>query len=292
MLAVVYGGLLILAQRHHVIPPIHHSQELSGSALYWISNIFLIQWITGQGLLNAGFWSLVYEVVFYVMVGMILLVAKWMSARWNQQAGLYFLSVTVAALTVESLLWQIVTGSGGAFPMDRWYQFGLGGLFFLAVEIRSNALAGYSVKLHMLNRMMVATCVVLTVVFASTRSEGGGTIDHPSSRMQSWVVILYLVIVWVLRHTERHFLHRRFLIPLFWLGSFSYSLYLVHPYFLGVVDVPARRLGFVGNLYLVSWGLQIVVAVLASWVFYLAIERHFVSSRQKRRIATELAEAQ
>jgi peptidoglycan/LPS O-acetylase OafA/YrhL len=50
--------------------------------------------------------------------------------------------------------------------------------------------------------------------------------------------------------------------------------------------------GFVGNLYLVSWGLQIVVAVLASWVFYLAIERHFVSSRQKRRIATELAEAQ
>jgi peptidoglycan/LPS O-acetylase OafA/YrhL len=84
--------------------------------------------------------------------------------------------------------------------------------------------------------------------------------------------------------------HRRILSPLFWLGSFSYSLYLVHAYVLGVVDVLARRMGFVGNRYLMSYLLQIAVAVFAGWVFYLAVERHFVSSRQKRRIATELAE--
>jgi peptidoglycan/LPS O-acetylase OafA/YrhL len=289
VLALVYAGTLILAQHHHLIPAVHHPMAIGRGALYWTSNLFIFQAETGQAYLNASFWSLCDEVAFYVIVGVILLGAKWIGRRWSPAAGMFFLSLAVAALTVESLLWQIVTGSAGLFPLDRWYQFGLGGLFFLAVEIKSGSLAGFSVKLHNTNRLMMVVAVILTAIFALTRTLGGGDIDEPSSRLQSGVVIFYLALFWALRRTEGRFAHRRVLSPLFWLGSFSYSLYLVHPYFLGLVDIPARRLGFVGDRYLISWALQIIVAVIAGWLFYLAVEGHFVSSKQKGRIASEMA---
>ena len=289
LVALIYAGALYLAQRNHVIAPIHHPVQLNGGALYWASNLFLFQSEAGQAYINVDFWSLCDEVAFYLIVGIILLAAKWIGKNWNARAGLTFFSLAVAALTVESLLWQIVTGTVGVFPMDRWYQFGLGGLFFLAVEIKSDSLSGYSAKLHRTNRLMVGICVILTVIFAMTRSLGGGTIDHPSSRPQSWAVILYLAMFWILRNVEGRIAHHRILAPLFWLGSFSYSLYLIHPYFLGPVDFSARRVGLVGDLYLVTWGLQIAVGVFVGWVFYLAVERYFVSLRQKRRIAAELA---
>ncbi|MGA9136213.1 MAG: acyltransferase family protein [Terracidiphilus sp.] len=288
VLALLVGGTLILAQHHHLILAIHHPMQLSGGARFWVSNLFIIQSEAGQGYINIDFWSLCDEVAFYVIVGVILLGAKWIERKWGAPAGLFFFSLVVVALTVESLLWQITSGSAGTFPMDRWYQFGLGGLFFLAAEIKSESFVGYSEMLRTTNRVMMAVAVILTAVFASTRSLGGGTVDHPSSRVQSWIAILYLALFWVLRSVEAQFTHRRALSPLFWLGSFSYSLYLVHPYFLGLVDLPARKMGLVGDLYLISWALQIIVGVIAGWIFYLVVERHFVSSRQKRRIATEL----
>lgn len=291
VLALVYAGSLIVAQRHHLIPPVHHPLDVSGGVGYWAANLLIVQWETGQPFLNVNFWSLCYEIVFYAIVGAILLAAQRMEKKWSAQAGLWWFSMAIAGLTFASLGWQIATGTEGVFPADRWYQFGLGGLFFLAVEIRREGLAGYSAKLERTNRAMVAAAAVLTGVFAMTRSLGGIDIGHPSSRMQGVAVLVFLAMFWVLRSTEGRWAHRRILGPLFWLGSFSYSLYLVHPYFLGLVDVPARRVGLVENLYVVSWALQIVAAVIAAWVFYLVVERRFVSSRQKQRIAAELGRA-
>jgi len=291
LLALVYAGGLIQAQRWRLIPEVNHLIQLKGGALFWLSNFLLFQSEAGQRYINVVFWSLCYEVAFYVIIGVILLIAQRLAKRWNTQAGMTFLSLAVGALTVESLVWQIATGNAGVFPLGLWYQFGLGGLFFLAVEIRSSEFAGYSEKLHLLNRVMGAVVVALVAVFAGMRSIGGGDIGHPNSRQQCCAVILYLAMFWALRRVDGRLAHHRILSPLFWLGSFSYSLYLVHPYILGFVDVPARRLGLIGNWYVMNWTLQILAGVFLGWLFYLAVERHFVSSRQKRRIATELAAA-
>jgi peptidoglycan/LPS O-acetylase OafA/YrhL len=132
---------------------------------------------------------------------------------------------------------------------------------------------------------MFTTGVVLTDVFACVRAAIRDTGGRQPSRLQCCSVLFYLAFFWVLRNVEGRLKHRRILGPLFWLGSFSYSLYLVHGYALGVVDILARRMGLVGTLYLISYLLQITVAVFARWVFYLAVERHFNSSRQKQRIA-------
>jgi peptidoglycan/LPS O-acetylase OafA/YrhL len=65
-------------------------------------------------------------------------------------------------------------------------------------------------------------------------------------------------------------------------------LYLIHPVALPFVDLPLRRLGFVGSSYLITFASQIVVAVLVALLFFLAVERHFISSRQKQKLSSEM----
>ncbi|MGB7741506.1 MAG: hypothetical protein WBL41_02010, partial [Terracidiphilus sp.] len=102
--------------------------------------------------------------------------------------------------------------------------------------------------------------------------------------------ILYLGMFWLLRISEGRFVHLRGLRPLFWLGSFSYSLYLFHPLFRNAADLLERRVGLADDKFPIAWALQIIVSVFASWLCFLAVEKHFTSSQQKRRIANELAE--
>jgi peptidoglycan/LPS O-acetylase OafA/YrhL len=60
------------------------------------------------------------------------------------------------------------------------------------------------------------------------------------------------------------------------LGTFSYSLYLVHTLVQPFVDVGMRRVGLTGELYVINFFAQIVVSVIAGWLFFLAVERHFL----------------
>jgi hypothetical protein len=56
------------------------------------------------------------------------------------------------------------------------------------------------------------------------------------------------------------------------------------------VDTGGRRLGFDHEWYWVTYLTEIAAAIVVGWLFYLSIERHFISSRQKRRAELELSE--
>ncbi|MFZ1941801.1 MAG: acyltransferase family protein [Terracidiphilus sp.] len=289
-LTAAFAAVQLAAERAHWLPLPHHPSQLNGSATFWIANLFLVQVEAGQGFLNVDFWSLCYEIAFYAIAGAILLLARQIVRKWGNEAAGMVICLTFGALTIESLVWQIVTGTGGPFPLDLWFQFGLGGLFFVAMEIKNPALVGFSRKARALSIVFLGTSVGLSALFAVMRSLGGGSIDHPSSRAQCWAAILYLGMFWLLRISEGRFVHLRGLRPLFWLGSFSYSLYLFHPLFRNAADLLERRVGLADDKFPIAWALQIIVSVFASWLCFLAVEKHFTSSQQKRRIANELAE--
>lgn len=226
-LTAAFAAVQLAAERAHWLPLPHHPSQLNGSATFWIANLFLVQVEAGQGFLNVDFWSLCYEIAFYAIAGAILLLARQIVRKWGNEAAGMVICLTFGALTIESLVWQIVTGTGGPFPLDLWFQFGLGGLFFVAMEIKNPALVGFSRKARALSIVFLGTSVGLSALFAVMRSLGGGSIDHPSSRAQCWAAILYLGMFWLLRISEGRFVHLRGLRPLFWLGSFSY-LSLIH----------------------------------------------------------------
>ena len=279
---------LAFAQAHHLTPPIHHQMLKSTDALFWLSNLFLVQSEAHQPLFNIVFWSLCFEVSFYAIIGVLLFVTQRIQKQWNAQTGLFFFSLAISALTLESLVFQIRTGRAGPFPLDLWYQFGLGGLFFLCMEIDSPSHKGFSLGLRRLHRVEAAVVVGVTALFGWTQAFGGSDIAHPSSRVQVVTALACFAGFWIMRRVERYYVFRPVLQPLFWLGSFSYSLYLIHPVILPFFEVLGRRLGLTGNLYVINWIIQIFAAIVAGWLFFLAVERRFISSRQKDRARSEL----
>lgn len=72
------------------------------------------------------------------------------------------------------------------------------------------------------------------------------------------------------------------------LGTFSYSLYLTHAIGLPFITAGMRNLGFDGDWFWINSLVQIALSVLIGWIFYLLVERHFISKRQQKRIAVVL----
>ena len=74
--------------------------------------------------------------------------------------------------------------------------------------------------------------------------------------------------------------------PMTELGWFSYSLYLVHAPILVLVATVTRELVHSPLGYAVAVSIGLVAALMASYVFHLAIERPFMPPRSAARLAT------
>jgi peptidoglycan/LPS O-acetylase OafA/YrhL len=115
-------------------------------------------------------------------------------------------------------------------------------------------------------------------------------LGYPSTRFQAVTCLIFIVVLWAMRPFDAHLAHRRALRPLMWLGTISYSIYLTHFLVIGFADVGGRRLGFDHEWYWVTYLAEIALAIVAGWLFYLVIERRFISTHQKQRVELELSE--
>ncbi len=287
ILATAQG--LSFAQAHHIIAHIHHPYEFDGGARFWIANALLVQTEVHEPFINFVSWSLCYEIIFYVIVGGMLGVSRIVTQGRAAEKSLLWLATAIGSLTIGSLIWLVIAPQTCPFPMDRWYQFGAGALLFLTIELTSDRFVGYSRFLRNMAVGQLWMTAVLIGLFAALRDTDVGSIYEPSSRLQAILLIVFAIAIWILRPLDVRVSAVAAMRPLFWIGSFSYGLYLVHTIILGFVDFPLRRLGLTGNLYLVTYLIQIGAALALGRFFFWAIERHFISSRQKERISGELA---
>jgi peptidoglycan/LPS O-acetylase OafA/YrhL len=75
--------------------------------------------------------------------------------------------------------------------------------------------------------------------------------------------------------------------PLLWIGACSYSTYLIHVVVTQFPSVLCRRMGLDGHLYWIAFWIEFMVAIACGRLFYHLVERHFLSTRQKQRLAEE-----
>jgi peptidoglycan/LPS O-acetylase OafA/YrhL len=200
--------------------------------------------------------------------------------------SLYFGALGLA--TQFSLLWLIVSPASCPFPFDRWYQFGLGALLFQLVAAGASTGSERKAALAQAWRQM-GVAGLLTILFAICHDLYGSS-GHPSTRMQAFAALAFLILLWILHPQERRLAQWKILHPVMWLGTISYSLYLTHTIALPFVTTGLRKLGFDTDWYIVTFLIQIAISILGGWIFYLAVERHFISSRQKKRVVEELKE--
>jgi peptidoglycan/LPS O-acetylase OafA/YrhL len=283
---VIVTFLLNFSIRHHLIAQLNHPQVTGQGMSYWIANILLVQIEANQPMLNIVFWSLCYEISFYFIVGIFLFLAQRIARSKDHDIAVHFFCGIIGALTLVSLVWNIWFSSTCPFPIDRWYQFGLGALCLMLFELRPiNALAskGFWATIKIEAGLAIGLLCVLSYLGGTQ-----GDIGHPSIRTQAistLVMVALFSLLWPIdKKIGEHALSR----PLFWLGSFSYSLYLVHPIILPFIDAPMRHMGFDGNRYIVTFVIQVFIAIAFGRLFYLLVEQFFISSRQQKRISEEL----
>ncbi|WP_295389192.1 acyltransferase [uncultured Thiodictyon sp.] len=170
-----------------------------------VLHLFYLQGIFGVGQINIVFWTLCYEVQFYLVFCLVLyLMRKAIGYRltFNITASIFSL------LLLISLLWPLgvfTSAFRGSFFVNLWYLFLLGAfarwayesrfaaivLFFTIFVLLSRLFAGGDADLHLLAGSVTAVLLFIAI---------------SKNKMQQW-----LNWVWVQ-----------------YLGRISYSLYLVH----------------------------------------------------------------
>jgi peptidoglycan/LPS O-acetylase OafA/YrhL len=293
--ALVLSAAAILligyADAHHWVGSVHHLKTLGTSPRYWIGNILLLQSELNTGMVNIVSWSLCIEVAYYVVIGLWLWLAQVIAVRRGLAAGTLVMVLGIAATTVASLTTIVVYGDAIS-PFNGWYYFGWhyfasGGILFFLVELNQKTVAEYSNRLRWLINGTAALVVAVLVTCIVIHPEMDADPAHPSSQVRSITCLLFCLMLVGLHRVDARLTASKWMRPFFWLGACSYSLYLVHPVVIPFVDILCRKAGLSGNWYWITFWIQFVVAIVFGRLFYILVERHFVSSRQKKRLVEE-----
>ena len=264
--AAALSLLLTALVRQHVVP----SSQIAGLDVlhqgwrFYVGALTLTQLPLHTPTLIRVLWSLCYEAAFYAVVALLL----WGALRVRRSPRLLD---APAVLTVGALLWLNLAGGISSFPWDLWPQFGLGALVYqvLAQPGRRFPRAAFLV------------CAAL-VVCNAWRHGTVGTTDGLSGGVQGLFTLGFALALLLLFRWD-DVLTGRWPVRLFaWVGTFSYSLYLIHLLALGIVTQGLSRVHALGSHPLLLFGVKLAVCIAVGRVFFHFCERPFLDTRQRQ----------
>src|SRR5271170_6904733 len=86
--SVAMGFFVAFGQGHHLLPASNHvGHPVAQTWQFWLGNLLLLQREFGQPDLIIIAWSLCYEVVFYLVIGILLAIAKTVMRRPDDTRG-------------------------------------------------------------------------------------------------------------------------------------------------------------------------------------------------------------
>lgn len=271
VVAVLFTLFVGFLASHHVIPKVNHTMPFLGEPfLFYVANLTLTQVPLHMKSVIVVYWSLCYEMTFYVLVAICL----GLLARKSKTAFYSGLNV----LTLISLAWLIVSQQTCPFPMDLWYQFGLGGLVFMLITNPRERIT----------QAFFGLTIALTLLFALLH-QGPHSFAHPSTRIQAVFCTAFVFTLLGLYRFDAALTRNRAVKALEWLGTISYSLYLSHRFIIAIPEQIGKKLGLVEGLFWINFLVQIAVAIVFAYGFHILFERPFLSSRAKIREAEIVA---
>lgn len=255
---------------------------LRGTTTDWVQNLTMTQWLTllrhpvsraadNPTLFVPAYWSLCYQEQFYIITGLLALIATRMRLR---------LMSLVASLTAIGVAWNILWPrlSFGIF-IEYWAEFGVGALvFYRLCRARRPAVR------HLIDTVLAAILGASLMIRFGPALEWG-TFRGPTRVAYDELAIasgVGLALVMARRYDDA-LAKTIFMTPLRYLGMISYSLYLVHMSTIGQVASLTYHLTPRGTPpWLVTWtevGLHIAFAS----IFWWACERPFLNKKPRLR---------
>ncbi len=286
LVLTLLSGLSVQYMNSHHLTEVNHVPNFAFGLEYWFANIFLLQKELDTPMVNVVFWSLCYEVAFYVIIGIFLAFAQKVVKKRDFVTGVTVLVLTVGGSTTLTLGTLLIFGKAPV-PFDLWHQFSIGGLLFFLLELKRETVSNFTSAFRTMVLLNVGVVCLLTIAYIALRQYGVVDMGHPSSKVRSTVCLLFAILLVGMRRFDELIVKNRLVRPLVWVGAFSYSLYLVHPIVLPYVDIVCRKAGLNGDRYWIAFWIQVAVAIAFGRLFYLLLEKRFISNRQVQRLTAE-----
>ena len=241
-------------------------------------HLLLLHNFNGQsffGNINQSFWSIAVECQIYVLFPLFVLAwQKWGVAR---SAAVIFPLIYLANEAAQHThLWGMCLDFIGLFLIGA-----LGANFAFGVQAQTARFRNRAPWLIMAGLFVISLIVVTLTVNLPLRhpSDNGlwvlGWQVSARNALMGLSVSCLLVSATLRDNAARKFLSWK---PLVWLGSFSYSLYLLHQPFVNHLAglLFMRRVSMSASLLIFLVSVPIIIGV--SYVFHLCFERPFMSS--------------
>jgi peptidoglycan/LPS O-acetylase OafA/YrhL len=249
---------------------IPHPAELSG--MQWLGNVTLsetwLQHLTGEpyNLQLGPAWSLCYEVQFYAVCGLILLV-------WPKR---FFAGVVVVTLLTACLLPLFFVRTGpavdGFFFDGRWLLFAAGVLVYYQLNYASGGRA-----------VLLPAALALLLLLSLGLRYGllaGGTWEQKGRAFELASGFAFALVLIALKPLDGRLSESKALRPLAFCGKMSYSLYLTHWPVTKAVSHALFLLGLRGTWATLALTIPLAtgVSLVLAWAFYLLVERRFLNA--------------
>ncbi len=253
------------------------TNQLDHPIIQWVQTFTLTQWLTlithpgsyafdNPALLVAAHWSLNYEEQFYVVMGLLMVLVTWrkLNLRWP-----------IAVLLGCGMVWNCFFPhtSYGIF-LEYWAHFGLGAVVFYRLCRPMNIWLCRGIDGLLL--LTAAICGWLT----------WPDIWLPANRsvvQEFFVVSSFALLLVLLRPLDNAFKKFPLAQPLLWLGSITYSLYLIHQFNLNIMGSIAGRIIPASWPEFVSVSVQVALQIALTIPFWLLCERPFLNKNLPRK---------
>ncbi len=239
--------------------PLHFIADLATHVLliYGLFNSYIHSF-------DGAFWSLSLEAQFYVLLPILVWIARRYSVRWALAVPLVItLGFRLVLRKVDPVF--LASYVGDEVSLSRWAEFGCG---------MAAAYGAATAARRALPRTFLRAALVVVVGIALAAEH-----FHPTSLAMPfiWGVSGGLLVVYpaLFDGKMRAALSQRWLV---FLGTISYSVYLIHGTVFELIAIPLSRSGNVHARHMVYLIAAPLAAVFCAYFFHLAFERPFMSS--------------
>lgn len=221
-----------------------------------IVNLTMFQGHVGIPHVDGAYWSLTVELTFYIIIGFLIYFGLTKSIQNISIIWLLISScIMISGIVMNSFLFEIIT----YLSISRYSHLFVAGIMFYLIRINP------SVKSY----IILLGCLLYDYIFMSFESNIFITISF---------IIFYLII-----NNKLQFLSIR---PLVFLGTISYSFYLVHQNIGYIIINLLERNGFTHELYLlVPILFSILLATLLTFYIEKPIQK-YVRNKSKEKYKT------
>lgn len=242
--AAIAIAVAVLTAKRALVPGADVTPVTAGNVL---AHMFYVQLFLGLPAINPVFWTLTYEIQFYLAFCVLIGLAQRLGATPADRRPLHLLFLAAALLAIVAPMVPALQPRGLA--LANWHGFLLGA--FVAWSLAGTISPGWFIAFAAAllgtwwrtGDSFTPVCVVTAVVLLLVGRAG---------HLGDWLSAA----------------------PLQWLGRISYSLYLLHVPVSGVAfRVVSRVLGGGAPSEALAAVVVLAINLAAAWVFWFAIER-------------------